>query len=176
MARTKKELKDQAPSEEPIAGEGIAPEGEALRADSAAEQKGISAGSLSDLELAHTGSLDPDALRTGTEAGEMGEMLPESGPKPTPGIEGDASGEPSPQTGFESELHAAPEAGIHKTETEQTTGGQPPEGEPGAGGAALNEAGAAGAVAPPFYMQTSEAADVGQAGEIDPEDPEGGLK
>lgn len=176
MARTKKELKDQVPAEEPMAGEGAAPEGEALRTDSASEQKEIPAGSLSDLELAHTGTLDPDAPQTGTEAREMGEMLPGSGPKPALGIEGGTSGEPSPQTGFESELHAAAEAGIPKTETEQTIGGQPPEGEPGAGGDALNEAGAVGAVAPPFYMQPPEPADAGQTGETDPEDPEGGLK
>ena len=175
MARTKKELKDQVPAEEPMTGEGAAPEGEALRTDPTAEQNGIS-GSLPDLELAHAGTLDPDAPQTGTEAGEMGEMFPESGPKPALDIEEGASGEPSPQTGFESEPHAAAEAGIPQTETEQASDGQPPEGAPAAEGNAFNGAGDPGAVAPPFYMTPQETADAGQAEGADPENPESGLK
>lgn len=72
MARTKKDLKNQAAAEKQMVGEGIALEGETLQQKPAGEQDGVPVGSLTDLELEHTGTLNPDAPQTEAEAEEMG--------------------------------------------------------------------------------------------------------
>ena len=74
MARTKKDLKNQAAAEEQMVGEGTALEGETLQQKPAGEQDGVPVGSLTDLELEHTGTLNPDAPQTESEAEEMGEV------------------------------------------------------------------------------------------------------
>lgn len=183
MARTKKELKDQAPAEEQVVSEDTALEDKTLRPDPGGEQEGISAGGLSDLELAHTGTLDPDASQTGTERKGMWEMPPEPDLQLNPDTGDGISGAPSSQTDPEPEQHAAGEDGIPQTETELTSGGQPPEGEPAAEDSAFDGADAPGSVTPPFYMvppetgaPAAEAADAGKVGEADPEDPESGMK
>ena len=105
MARTKKDLKNQAAAEEQMVGEGTALEGETLQQKPAGEQDGVPAGSLSDLELTHTGTLDPDAPQTEAEAEGMGEMPSDPAPEPNPEIENGFSGAPSPQTGSEFGQH-----------------------------------------------------------------------
>ena len=60
MARTKKDLKNLAAAEEQMVGEGTALEGETLQQKPAGEQDGVPVGSLTDLELEHTGTLNPD--------------------------------------------------------------------------------------------------------------------
>ena len=109
MGRTKKELKEQNLSEKQVAGEGAAPEDETLLAAPDGEREETVAGGLSDLELANTGTLDPDAPQTDLEAEETGLKL-------TPDSEAGASGNLFPQTGFEPEPHAAAEAGIPQTD------------------------------------------------------------
>ena len=111
MGRTKKELKEQNLSEKQVAGEGAAPEDETLLAAPDGEREETVAGGLSDLELANTGTLDPDAPQTDLEAEETGLKL-------TPDSEAGASGNLFPQTGFEPEPHAAAEAGIPQTDME----------------------------------------------------------
>ena len=183
MARTKKELKDQVPAEEQMVGEGTTLKDETLQQKPAGEQDGVPAGSLSDLELTHTGTLDPDAPQTEAEAEGMGEMPSDPAPEPNPEIENGFSGAPSPQTGSEFGQHAADEAGVSQTEIELTSGGQPPEEEPAAEGITFDGAGDSGTVAPPFYMvppeddtPAPEVADADQTGGTDLEDPESGMK
>lgn len=164
MARTKKELKDQAPVEGQVAGEAAGLDTEALQAGSGGAGDGPLAGGLSDLELAHTGTLDPDAPQTENET--AGGMEPGPGSEPSPPTENDSSGDMSPQTDFEPGLHAAAEDGISQTETELASEGQAPgDGGPGTDGTPLPE----GAV-PPFYMSPQppdapamEPASIGQA-------------
>ncbi len=114
MGRTKKELKDQNPSEKQVVGESAALEDGALQTPPDGEPEGFVSGGLSDLELANTGSLDPDAPQSEMEAEEAAE----AGPKLTPDSEASTSGDILPQTGFESEPPAAAEAGIPQTEME----------------------------------------------------------
>ena len=176
MGRTKKELKEQNLSEKQVAGEGAAPEDETLLAAPDGEREETVAGGLSDLELANTGTLDPDAPQTDLEAEEAGSKL-------TPGSEADTSGNPSPQTGFESEPHAAAEAGIPQTEMTLASDGQLPEEDQAAGGDAPDGADSPKAVAPPFYMSPqqpetpmTESAVAGQTEMAGLEDPESELK
>ena len=68
MGRTKKELKEQNLSEKQVAGEGAASEDGTLLAAPGGEPEETAAGGLSDLELANTGTLDPDAPQTELEA------------------------------------------------------------------------------------------------------------
>ena len=75
MGRTKKELKEQNLSEKQVAGEGAAPEDETLLAARDGERKETVAGGLDDLELANSGTLDPDAPQTDLEAEETGLTL-----------------------------------------------------------------------------------------------------
>ena len=166
MARTKKELKDQAPVEEQVVGEGIGLSGEALQPDSG-EQDGNPSGGLADLELANTKTLDPDAPQTEMEgAGDVGQAAgpilppdPESGASdgtfPQTGLEFDlhaAAEGGSSQTGLESDMHAVAEGGHPQTETELASEGQAPgDGGPGADGTPLPEG-----VVPPFYMSPQE--------------------
>ena len=72
MGRTKKELKEQNLSEKQVAGEGAASEDGTLLAAPGGEPEETAAGGLSDLELANTGTLDPDAPQTDLEAEEIG--------------------------------------------------------------------------------------------------------
>ncbi|RKI69641.1 30S ribosomal protein S1 [bacterium 1xD42-67] len=149
MARTKKELKDQAPVEEQVVGEGIGLSGEALQPDSG-EQDGNPSGGLADLELANTKTLDPDAPQTEMEgAGDVGQA---AGPILPPDPESGASDSTFPQTGLESDMHAVAEGGHPQTETELASEGQAPgDGGPGADGTPLPEG-----VVPPFYMSPQE--------------------
>lgn len=183
MARTKKDLKNQAAAEEQMVGEGTALEGETLQQKPAGEQDGVPVGSLTDLELEHTGTLNPDAPQTEAEAEEMGEVPQEPAPKPDQGAEIGIPGAPPPQTDPQSGLHADGEAGVPQTETELTSGCQPPEEEPAAEGSVFDGAGVPRPMTPPFYMvppeagaPAAEAADAGQTGGTDLEDPEAGMK
>ena len=161
MPRTKKDPKDQIPTGEQIVGASANLDTEALQPDSGDGQDQNSAGSLPDLELAHTGTLDPDAPQTEAEAGDAGGAEPETGSNLP--LEGGPSDNVLPQTDFESDLHAFAEDGVSQTETETASDGQSP------GGAPLPE----GAV-PPFYMApqedgaaAGEMAATGQAGATD---------
>ena len=139
MARTKKELKDQAPVGGQVAGEAAGLDTEALQASSGGAGDGPLVGSLSDLELAHTGTLDPDAPQTETET--AGGMEPGPSSEPSPPTESGSSGDMPPQADFEPGLHAAAEDGISQTETELAPDSLAPGGAPPPEG-----------VVPPFYM------------------------
>ena len=98
MPRTKKDPKDQIPTGEQMVGESANLDTEALQPDSGDEQDQNSAGSLPDLELAHTGTLDPDAPQTEAEAGDAGGAEPETGSNLP--LEGGPSDNAFPQTDF----------------------------------------------------------------------------
>ena len=152
MARTKKELKDQLLTEG--VGEGTGFEGTVPPPESGGEQEAQAGGSLSDLELSHTGTLDPDAPQTEFEAAgamdpsaQTGSELPQD-PEHNPLLH---------QTGTESEAESA---GTHHTESEPGDGGQPSGeelGEPFGDGEMFGGAGFPEPQGPPFYMTQSGA-------------------
>ena len=152
MPRAKKELKDQLLADEMERSEGTALEDTGLPPDSGSDREIQTAGSLSDLELSHTGTLDPDALQTPFEEGDTADISSQTDSEPP--LESERGSEDGlfPQTGAGPELDGMDAL---QASSDEFADGRPPDASMaelfGDGGIFGSEE-VPGAQAPPFYL------------------------
>lgn len=169
MARAKKELKDQLPVDGQPLGTAAPPEGTSQETTPGSGQEVGTAGGLSDLELASASSLNPDAVETegpppGTESGGQAPQTDSESPLKL----GDASADGSllqaasdPEAEAAGILQTGPETGQPLVSSTESFGGD----------GAFGNAGFPGAVVPPFYMSSQEAAPDATQGPVEPNSP-----
>lgn len=166
MARTKKELKDQLLADELGQGEGAALEGAELPPDSTGEQEPQAAGSLSDLELLHASSLDPDALPAESESGDAAGIPSQTNFEPPPEPE---HAPVDGQAGADAELDGM---GALQSGPDESADGRPPDEameEPFGGGNVFGGEPLPASQTPPFYMPPQQAGSENAAPAAEPE-------
>ncbi len=166
MARTKKELKDQLLADELGQGEGAALEGAELPPDSTGEQEPQAAGSLSDLELLHASSLDPDALPAESESGDAAGIPSQTDFEPPPEPE---HAPVDGQAGADAELDGM---GALQSGPDESADGRPPDEameEPFGGGNVFGGEPLPASQTPPFYMPPQQAGSENAAPAAEPE-------